>query len=74
MAKKDTNTLLMVGVVVVAWMWWRKNNGAGFIGGFRSGEMTGNPRPDGTSGKGYPLPSDSHQEIARRIEAGVYGL
>jgi len=73
MAKKD-NTLLMVGVVVIAFWWWKKNNGAGFIATRASGEMTGNPIADGTSGKGYPIPSDSHQDIARRIEAGVFGL
>ena len=64
----------MVGVVLVAFWWWRKNNGAGFVATQASGELTGNPTPDGSSGKGYRLPSDSHADIARRVEAGVYGL
>jgi hypothetical protein len=41
MAKGD-QTLMLVGVVVIAW-WLLKTNGMPFRGGFASGEFRGNP-------------------------------
>tara|TARA_R100000781_G_C4007911_1_gene102626 strand:+ start:234 stop:527 length:294 start_codon:yes stop_codon:yes gene_type:complete len=38
-----TNGVILIGGLAVAWMWWKKNNGAGFSPVMASTEMTGNP-------------------------------
>jgi len=38
-----TNGIILIGGLAVAYMWWKKNNGAGFSPVMASTEMTGNP-------------------------------
>ena len=38
-----TNGVILIGGLAVAYMWWKKNNGAAFSPVMRSTEFTGNP-------------------------------